>query len=729
MAVVDSVKDAMTERHVAKVAGQLGVRPGQVRATLMLLDGGATMPFIARYRKEATGELDEVAVQTVRDRIGQLRELYERRDAMIGSLSERGLLTAELQVQLEVAPSMAKLEDVYLPFRPKRRTRAMIARERGLAPLAALLWAQDNTPIQAVAAGCVDAENGVEDAAAALAGARDIVAEWIAEDEWARSMARDMYARYGVLRSQVAKGKEAEGAKFRDYFDAGELASNMPSHRVLAVFRGEQEGMLSVQVGPEEAVVVEALAEHFVRGERAAAGQVETALKDGFKRLLGPSMEAEIRHTLKERADTTAIGVFADNLRKLLLAAPLGQKAMLAIDPGFRTGCKVVALDKQGALLQNETVYLHLGAKREAREAMKIVEMVDRYKVEAIAIGNGTAGRETEVVVRNLKFRRPASIVMVNESGASVYSASAIAREEFPGHDLTVRGAVSIGRRLMDPLAELVKITPKAIGVGQYQHDVDQAALAQRLHDVVVSCVNMVGVDLNTASPKLLAYVSGLGPSLAKAIVGYRDSKGAFKSRADLLKVPRLGPKAFEQAAGFLRIKDAANPLDGSGVHPESYSVVRQMAQNLGCDVSQLMSDEDARALVDVQEYVTNSIGLPTLTDIMVELAKPGRDPREAFEAFAFSDDVHSIEDLRPGMELPGVVTNVTAFGAFVDIGAHGDGLVHISKLASRFVTDPNDVVSVGQQVSVTVVVVDLERKRVSLSMVSGAEVGIEKEK
>jgi protein Tex len=710
--------DGRVEVHVGLIASELGVRPGQVRAVVVLLDDGATMPFIARYRKEATGELDEVAVGRVRDRIGQLRELDERREAMVESLTERGLLTPELSAQLEDAPSMARLEDVYLPYRPKRRTRAMIARERELEPLAEILWAQDQGDVQAMAATCVDPELGVPDVEAALAGARDIIAEWISEDEWARSTAREMFSRRGLLRSQVAKGKEEEGAKFRDYFDAQELAANTPSHRVLAVFRGEQEGMLSVQVAPEEAEVVETLASHYVTGAGEASGEVETALEDGYKRLLGPSMETETRNGLKERADATAIAVFAENLRKLLLAAPLGQKAMLAIDPGFRTGCKVVVLDKQGALLHSDTVYLHLGAEREANEAKKLVEMVDRYKVEAIAIGNGTAGRETEAVVRNLKFRRPASIVMVNESGASVYSASAVAREEFPDHDLTVRGAVSIGRRLMDPLAELVKIEPKAIGVGQYQHDVDQNALAQRLHDVVVSCVNLVGVDLNTASPKLLAFVSGLGPSLAKSIVQYRDTKGAFKSRDDLLQVPRLGPKAFEQAAGFLRIRDAANPLDASGVHPESYGVVRQMAHDLGCDVAQLMRDEDARELVDIQDYVTDAVGVPTLNDIMGELAKPGRDPREAFEAFAFSDEVHAIEDLRTGMELPGVVTNVTAFGAFVDVGAHGDGLVHISKLANRFVSDPNEVVSVGQQVVVTVLEIDLERKRVSLSLV-----------
>jgi uncharacterized protein len=711
--------DAKIDAHVAVIAREVGVRPGQVRAVVELLDGGGTMPFIARYRKEATGALDEVAVQIVRDRVGQLRELNKRHEAMVASLMERGLLTDELRGQLDAAPSMATLEDLYLPYRPKRRTRAMIARERGLEPLAALLWAQEfRTDVSREASSSIDPRNGVPDEMAALAGARDIIAEWLSEDEWARSTSRELFERRGLLRSQAAKGKEKEGAKFRDYFDSQELTLNMPSHRVLAAFRGEQEGVLSVQVRPEEAKTIEVLTGHFVRGAGAASAQVATALEDAYKRLLGPSMETELRNSLKQRADATAIAVFADNLRNLLLAAPLGQKAILAIDPGFRTGCKVVCLDKQGTLLHSDTVYLHLGAEREANESPRIVEMVKKYNIEAIAIGNGTAGRETESVVRNLKLPRPVSIVMVNESGASVYSASVLAREEFPDHDLTVRGAVSIGRRLMDPLAELVKIDPKAIGVGQYQHDVDQPALVQRLHDVVESCVNLVGVDVNTASPNLLAFVSGLGPSLAKSIVQRRDAKGEFKSRADLLKVPRLGPKAFEQAAGFLRIHGAANPLDASGVHPESYSVVRQMAKNLGCDVLQLMSEEDVRMLLDVKDYVTDHVGLPTLNDIMVELAKPGRDPREAFEVFSFSEEVHSLEDLRLGMELAGLVTNVTAFGAFVDVGVHSDGLVHISKLADKFVNDPNEVVSVGQQVMVTVVEVDLERKRVALSMV-----------
>ncbi len=714
------IEDRIIDQHVATIAAELGVRHGQVRATIDLLDGGATMPFIARYRKEATGELDEVAVQTIRERVAQLRELDERRAAMLASLLERGLLSDELREQLRAAVTMARIEDVYLPFRPKRRTKAMIARERGLEPLAQLLWSQKTgADVHAAARACINPENGIEDERVALAGARDIIAEWVSENMWARSTARELFQNRALLRSQVAKGKEEEGAKFRDYFDAVELASKAPSHRVLATFRGEKESMLSVQIEFEEAEAFAALIPHFVTGTSEASTHMEAAVVDGYKRLLGPSMETEIRNALKARADATAIAVFAGNLRKLLLAAPLGQKTILAIDPGFRTGCKVVCLDRQGALLHSDTVYLHLGAEREAKEAQKIAEMVRRFNVQAIAIGNGTAGRETEAVVRGLRLPSSVATVIVNESGASVYSASAVAREELPDHDLTVRGAVSIGRRLMDPLAELVKIDAKAIGVGQYQHDVDQTALARRLHDVVMSCVNLVGVDLNTASPKLLAFVSGLGTSLAKAIVQYRDFQGEFKSRQDLLQVPRLGRKAFEQAAGFLRINGAANPLDASGVHPESYHIVQKMAKDLGCDVNQLMSEENTRLLVDVRNYVTESVGLPTLEDIMLELAKPGRDPRNAFEAFSFSDEVRTIVDLRIGMKLPGVVTNVTAFGAFVDVGAHCDGLVHISKLANRFVSAPNDVVSVGQQVSVTVLGVDLDRKRVSLSMVS----------
>jgi uncharacterized protein len=705
--------------HAATIASELGIRPQQVQATLSLLDDGATMPFIARYRKEATGSLDEVQVSAVRDRAGDLRQMDDRRGAMLSSLEERGLLTEELQRQLLGALTLVQMEDIYLPYRPKRRTRAMVAREKGLEGLADLLWTQGSrTDVRTAAAIYVDFERGVEDEAAALAGARDIIAEWIREDEWARSATRTLFTSRGVIRSRAAKGKEQEGAKYRDYFEFEELAWKAPSHRVLAILRGEQEGILSVQIGPEEEEGIASLSQHFVTGTSAASEQVELAVRDGYKRLLGPSMETETRNDLKRRADTTAINVFADNLRSLLLAPPLGQKRVLAIDPGFRTGCKVVCMDQQGALLHSDTLYFHMGVEQEKKEASRLAEMVSRYEIEAIAIGSGTAGRETEAVVRSLNLPKSIAVVMVNESGASVYSASAIAREEFPDHDLTVRGAASIGRRLTDPLAELVKIDPKAIGVGQYQHDVDQDALAQRLNDVVVSCVNAVGADLNTSSPQLLACVSGLGPSLAKAIVRYREQKGVFRSRNDLLRVPRLGPKAFEQSAGFLRIRGGDNPLDGSGVHPESYGVVREMAKDLGCEVEEMMRDETKRAQVNVPAYVTDSVGLPTLKDIMEELAKPGRDPRDAFEVFSFSEEVRTIEDLRPGMELPGVVTNVTAFGAFVDVGVHGDGLVHISKLADRFVTDPNAVVSVGQHVLVTVLDVDLERKRVSLSMI-----------
>lgn len=705
--------------HAETIAAELGVRPQQVQATLSLLDDGATMPFIARYRKEATGSLDEVQVSAVRDRVGELRQIDDRRGAMLSSLEERGLLTEELQRQLLGATTLVKMEDIYLPYRPKRRTRAMVAREKGLEGLADLLWAQKaGTDVRSAATTYVDSERGVEDEAAALAGGRDIIAEWIREDEWARSTTRTLFTGRGVIRSRSAKGKEQEGAKYRDYFEYEELAWKAPSHRVLAIFRGEQEGMLSVQIGPEEEEGIASLAQHFVTGTGAASEQVELAVRDGYKRLLGPSMETEARNELKGRADATAINVFADNLRSLLLAPPLGQKRVLAIDPGFRTGCKVVCLDQQGALVHSDTLYFHIGAEQEKKEASRLAEMVSLYEIEAIAIGSGTAGRETEAVVRKLDLPKSTAVVMVNESGASVYSASAIAREEFPNHDLTVRGAASIGRRLTDPLAELVKIDPKAIGVGQYQHDVDQDALAQKLNDVVVSCVNAVGADLNTSSPQLLACVSGLGPSLAKAIVKYREQKGAFRSRNDLLRVPRLGLKAFEQSAGFLRIREGDNSLDASGVHPESYGVVLKMAKDLGCGVEELMRDEVKQAQVNVRAYVTNSVGLPTLKDIMEELAKPGRDPRDAFEVFSFSEEVRTIEDLRPGMELPGVVTNVTAFGAFVDVGVHGDGLVHISKLADRFVTDPNAIVSVGQHVLVTVLDVDLERRRVSLSMI-----------
>ena len=704
--------------HATRVARELGLGEQQVRATSSLLDGGATVPFIARYRKEATGALDEVAVAAVRDRLEQIRELAQRRTAILASLEERGLLSDELRAQVLAAETLSSLEDVYLPYRPKRRTRATIARERGLEPLARVLWAQDiAVDPPAEAAAYVDTENGVVDSETALAGARDIMAEWVSEDPRARAFIRDLFTRKGVVRSRVSKGKEEVGAKYRDYFTWEETIGRAPSHRILAMLRGENEGFLSVHLTPPEDEAADGLARGFVRGTGAASEQVRGAVADGYKRLLAPSIETETRNLLKERADGTAISVFADNLRNLLLAPPLGQRAILAIDPGFRSGCKVVTLDRQGKLLHAETVYLHLGDDRTAREARKIEALAKQNAVEAIAIGNGTAGRETEAVVSGLDLGVGVPVVMVNESGASVYSASAVAREEFPDQDLTVRGAVSIGRRLMDPLAELVKIDPKSIGVGQYQHDVDQTALNKRLHDVVMSCVNAVGVDVNTASGALLTFVSGLGPRLAHAIVAHRDANGPFRSRAELRKVPRLGAKAFEQSAGFLRVRDGDNPLDASAVHPENYKVVEAMAASAGCAIADLIRDSALRSGFDLGSFATDAVGLPTLTDIMAELARPGIDPREQFEPFSFAEGVERVSDLAPGMKLPGLVTNVTAFGAFVDIGVHQDGLVHISQMADRYVNDPREVVMVSQRVTVTVLSADLERNRISLSL------------
>jgi uncharacterized protein len=705
-------------RHLARLARDLDLRPGQVAATVALLDDGATVPFIARYRKEATGTLDEVAVEAIREGLERLRELDKRREAIRASLEERGLLTGELRAKIDGAETLGVLEDVYLPYRPKRRTRATIARERGLEPLADLIFAQGPIDPAAAAAAFVDPERGVASAADALAGARDILAERISEDPGARARMRDLYARSGVLRSRVTAGKEEAGAKYRDYFEWHEPAAAAPSHRILAIRRGEKEGFLTLRIVAPEEEALGLLCGLFVKGEGAAARQVRLAAEDGFKRLLSLAMETESRLALKERADREAIRVFAANLRELLLAAPLGGRNMLAIDPGFRTGCKVVCLDRQGKLLHAGVVYPNFETQRAQDEAAaKIRDWCERFAVEAIAIGNGTAGRETEAFVRGLGLPAAVPVVMVNESGASIYSASEIAREEFPDQDLTVRGAVSIGRRLMDPLAELVKIDPKSIGVGQYQHDVEQNALKNSLDTVVTSCVNQVGVELNTASARLLSFVSGLGPALARSIVAYRDAHGPFAARADLLTVPRLGPKAYEQAAGFLRIRAGANPLDASAVHPESYPVVQRMAGDLGCAVADLLRDEGLRRRITPARYVDERVGLPTLTDILAELERPGRDPRERFEAFSFAAGIDKIEDLAPGMKLPGIVTNVTAFGAFVDIGVHQDGLVHVSQLANRFIKDPAQVVKVQQRVQVTVLQVDLPRKRISLSM------------
>jgi uncharacterized protein len=716
----------MNETHILKIAGELKVQPRQVTATAKLFAEGATVPFIARYRKEATGSLDEVAITSIRERLLSLAELDQRREAILKSLTERNLLTDELESAIAKAETITALEDVFQPYRPKRRTRATIAKELGLEPLADLLFNQQSTADpDAEAKAYVNADKGVADVAAALAGARDILAERISDDAQARGKLREFFWGKGQVKSKVASGKEEAAAKFKDYFNWSEPVAKIPSHRMLAIRRGEGEGLLMMRINPPEEEALALIEPLFVTGKGSAAEQVRMAVQDSYKRLLGQAIEVEIRIESKKRADTEAIRVFSENLRELLLSSPLGRKNVLAIDPGFRTGCKVVCLDRQGKLLHNDVVYPTASSPSEAREAAEaLLGMIRKFQIEAIAIGNGTASRETEAFVKALKLPSSIPVVMVNESGASIYSASEVAREEFPNHDLTVRGAVSIGRRLMDPLAELVKLDPKSIGVGQYQHDVDQLALKRTLDDVVMSCVNGVGVELNTASKQLLAYVSGLGPALAENIVAYRNAHGPFKSRAGLKEVPRLGPKAFEQAAGFLRIRDGAQPLDASAVHPESYPIVDQMARDVICSVNDLMRDAGRRQKIQLQKYVTTDVGLPTLNDILAELAKPGRDPRQQFEAFAFQAGVEKMEDLKPGMKLPGIVTNVTAFGAFVDIGVHQDGLVHVSQLSDRFVKDPAEVVKVQQRVMVTVTEVDLPRKRIALSMKAAPVIG-----
>jgi uncharacterized protein len=709
--------------HVDTIARELALRPQQVGATVALLAEGSTVPFIARYRKEATGSLDEVAITAIRDRLAQLEALDHRRRAIVASLDERELITDELRARLGGAASMAELEDIYLPFRPKRRTRATVARERGLEPLAQLILRQEPaTDPVAEAARFVrtDVESDelrVATADEALQGARDIIAEHINEDSRARERMRRLFWSRGIVRSEVRRDKQALGAKYRDYFDWSEPVRSAPSHRVLAILRGETEGFLSCSIEPPEEDAVASLEALFVRGKSACSDHVRLAVRDGYKRLLGRAMETEARAEAKRRADAAAIGVFAENLRQLLLAPPLGQKRVLAIDPGLRTGCKTVVLDAQGQLLHDTVIYPDQGAQRRREAAETLGQLVVSHGVEAIAIGNGTGGRETEAFVRSLGLPATLPVVMVNEAGASIYSASDVARAEFPDRDITVRGAVSIGRRLMDPLAELVKIDPKSIGVGQYQHDVDQEALKRSLDDVVGSCVNAVGVEVNTASKQLLAYVSGLNATVAENIIRHRNTHGPFVRRRDLQKVPRLGAKAFEQSAGFLRIRGAVDPLDESAVHPESYPIVDRMARDLGVGVRDLTRNAALRQRIDLQRYVTDTVGLPTLHDILAELGKPGRDPREQFEVFRFAEGVNTLGDLRPGMTLPGLVTNITAFGAFVDVGVHQDGLVHISQLADRFVKDPNEIVKVHQPVQVTVLDVDPARKRISLSM------------
>jgi protein Tex len=712
----------MNDGLIQTISTELKLQPRQVLATILLLNEESTVPFIARYRKEVTGNLDEVQIAGIRDRMEQLVELEKRKEAVLKSLRELNKITPLLEKSILAAPTVAAVEDIYLPFKPKRKTRATAAKERGLEPLADVLAKQEDGDPLAWAAPFVSAEKDVPDAAAALAGARDVLAERMSEDAVLRGRLREIYMSQGKIASQVLKGKEAEGAKFKDYFEWEEAVSAIPSHRFLAIRRGRDEEVLSVKITNVEDAALAAIRAAYVKKNNAAGAQVLKAAEDAYGRLLSLSLQVDTMLEVKKRADAQAIKVFAENLRELLLASPLGQKRVMGLDPGFRTGCKVVCLDKQGKLMGDAVVYPTKGEgdRRDAEKTLRF--LCDKLKIEAIAVGNGTAGRETEAFVRGLNLGVP--VIMVNEAGASIYSASEVAREEFPDKDVTVRGAVSIGRRLMDPLAELVKLDPKSIGVGQYQHDVDQYHLKKGLDDVVVSCVNAVGVELNTASKQVLSYVSGLGQRLAQNIVDFRNQNGPYPDRESLKKVPSLGPKAFEQAAGFLRINDSAHPLDRSAVHPERYPLVEAMAKDLGCAVADLLENKALRDRIDVKKYVTPDVGLPTLQDILRELDKPGRDPRQKFEAFAFAESVHEMTDLREGMVLPGVVSNVAAFGAFVDVGVHQDGLVHISELSDSYVKDPMTVVKAGQKVKVTVVGIDLERKRIALSMKSKPVLG-----
>jgi len=710
----------MNEQHIISIATELKIAPQKVMATLKLMDEGATVPFISRYRKEVTGNLDEVQLGNIRQRYDQLEALDHRKDSILKSLNERELLTDELRVEIAGAETLSVLEDIYLPFRPKRRTRATIAKEKGLEPLAKIIMDQsDNTDPEAMASEYINKEKEVHNSDEALAGARDIIAEYINEDKDIRQITRTFFEKNSAIRSKMLKGKEEVGEKFKDYFDWSEPASQAPSHRVLAMFRGEKEGVLSLFIRPAEDEAIQLITREVIKGSNKTTEQMNLAIKDCYSRLLSMSMEVETRMMLREKADDEAIKVFVKNIKELLMESALGQKAVLAIDPGFRTGSKTVCLDKQGKLLFNSVIYISKSPK-ELTEAVEIItNLVKHFKIEAIAIGNGTGGRETEKFIRSLPIAKELeAIVMVNESGASIYSASKEAREEFPDQDVTVRGSVSIGRRLMDPLSELVKLDPKSIGVGQYQHDVDQNKLKTSLDESVISCVNNVGVEVNTASKQLLSYVSGLGPSLALNVINHRNENGPFKSRAEFKKVAKLGPKTFEQCAGFMRIGNAKNPLDSSGVHPESYKIVQQMAKDKGVEIKDLIGENNTiTQSIDLKQYVTDQTGLPTLNDIIKELAKPGRDPRKKFEAFAYEETVQSMEDLNPGMKLPGIVTNVTNFGAFVDIGVHQDGLVHISEIADHFIENPAEILKVHQKVEVTVMEIDKKRKRISLSM------------
>lgn len=711
----------MNDQWISRIATELQVKAPQVMATAQLLDEGGTVPFIARYRKERTGSLDEVQVQTIRDRLEQLAEFDKRRDAIVKSLTTRNLLDDELNAKISQADNLSDLEDIYLPYRPKKRTRATVAREKGLQELAELLLPQmpDLTPDTAAGA-FVDAEKGVQSVADALQGARDIIAEIVSENAEVRAALRTYFAAEAVLSSKVAKDKEIEGAKFRDYFDWQEPTAKIAGHRLLAIFRGEKEGFLKVSLQPNAEKAVQIIIKFYRTAFCPAWEHVREAIEDSYKRLLSASIENELRKQLREKAEDEAIRVFAANLRELLMAPPLGQKAVLAIDPGLRTGGKIVCLDQQGKLLEHDVIFISQSEQARQAAAVRVQKLVAQHRIEAIAIGNGTGSRETEAFISSLQLPAGVVVVMVNESGASIYSASEAAREEFPTHDVTVRGAVSIGRRLMDPLAELVKIDPKSIGVGQYQHDVEQGKLKKSLDDVVMSCVNGVGVEVNTASRRILSYVAGLGPQLAGNIIAWREENGPFLNRRQLTKVPRLGPRAFEQAAGFLRVRNSANILDNSAVHPESYKIVEKMAADLGCAVADLVKNQELRNRIELPKYLSDEIGMPTLNDIMRELARPGLDPREKFEAFAFTEGVNELKDLVPGMVLPGIVTNVTQFGAFVDIGVHQDGLVHISQLCDRFVKDPNEIVKVQQKVQVRVLDIDIPRKRISLSMKDG---------
>ena len=698
------------------IATALNIAVRQVENTLSLLNGGATIPFISRYRKEATGGLDEVQIGEIKERYDKLTEIAKRKETILKTIEEQGKLTAELKKRIESCWDATELEDIYLPYKPKRKTRAEVARQKGLEPLATILMMQRENNLMARVRTFIKGD--VKDEEDALKGARDILAEQVSEDEHARNQLRNQFSRQAIISSKVVKGKEEEAAKYKDYFDFSEPLKRCTSHRLLAIRRGEAEGLLKVSISPDDEECTERLERSYVRGNNECSQQVKEAVRDAYKRLLKPSIETEFAALSKEKADEEAIRVFAGNLRQLLLAPPLGQKRVMGIDPGYRTGCKVVCLDAQGNLLHNETIYPHPPKSEQSISARKLTKLVEQYAIEAIAIGNGTASRETEAFVTNQRYDRKLQVFVVSEDGASIYSASKIAREEFPEYDVTVRGAVSIGRRLMDPLAELVKIDAKSIGVGQYQHDVDQTALKKSLDTTVESCVNSVGVNLNTASRHLLTYVSGLGPTLAQNIVDYRAENGAFTSRKELMKVPRMGAKAFEQCAGFLRIPGAKNPLDNSAVHPESYAVVEHIAKDMKCSVEDLIKNKELRNKIDIKKYVTDQVGLPTLTDILAELEKPGRDPRQAIKVFEFDKNVKTIDDLKVGMTLPGIVTNITNFGCFVDVGIKENGLVHVSQLCREFVSDPTTVVSIHQHVQVKVIGIDMERKRISMTMI-----------